>query len=140
MQKSFARIAGKAAGIAAAAQGALIAAHVKAQALTGEELFGGAGSTTGGTDFAAAAGLGSGDLTDTIASIIRTALGFLGVVAVVITLYGGFLWMTSAGNDDKVKSAKKVMISGIIGLVIILSAFALANFVITQLSGATAGA
>ncbi|OGL67010.1 hypothetical protein A2856_00790 [Candidatus Uhrbacteria bacterium RIFCSPHIGHO2_01_FULL_63_20] len=128
------KLAGRAVGLAAAAQTFALAKFVHAQALTGEDLFGGQGQ-----EFGSAAGLGTGDLTTTIAAIIRTALGFLGVIAVVITLYGGFLWMTSAGNDDKVKQAKKIMISGVIGLVIILSAFALASFVITQISTATAG-
>jgi len=107
-------------------------------ALTADELFGG-GSTGTGSDFAGDAGLGNADLVDTISAIIRVALGFLGVIAVVIILLGGFKWMTSAGNDDKVKDAKKLIVSGIIGLVIVLSAYAIASFVIVQISGVTAG-
>ena len=105
-------------------------------ALTADELFGGKGAT--GSAFAGNAGLGTANLTDTIASIIRVALGFLGVIAVVIILLGGFKWMTAAGNDDKVKDAKKLIISGIIGLVIVLSAYAIASFVITQITSVTA--
>ena len=113
---------------------AAAASHLGTGALTGEELFGGEAE-----EFAAQAGLGAGDLTETIAALIRTALGFLGIVAVIIVLFGGFKWMTAGGNEDKVTEAKKLMISGVIGLVIVLSAFALAQFVITQLSQATAG-
>ena len=116
---------------------ALMGVHnVKAQALTTDELFG--GSTTG-DEFASTAGLGEADLVDTIGSIIRVALGFLGVIAVVIILLGGFKWMTAAGNDDKVKEAKRLIFSGIVGLVIILSAYAIASFVINSLVTATAG-
>lgn len=107
-----------------------------AQALTADELFG--GSVTG-DEFASTAGLGEADLVDTIASIIRIALGFLGVIAVVIILLGGFKWMTAGGNDDKVGEAKKLIFSGIIGLVIIISAFAIASFVINSIINATAG-
>ncbi len=109
--------------------------NVSAAALGAQDYFGGADKT--GTDFAATAGLGEADLVDTIAQIIRVAMGFLGVIAVVIILLGGFKWMTAGGNEDKVKKAKQLIFSGIIGLVIILSAFAIASFVIEQISGAT---
>lgn len=110
---------------------------VSAQALTADELFG--GEAGGDAAFATTAGLGEADLIDTIASIIRIALGFLGVIAVVIILLGGFKWMTAGGNDDKVKEAKKLIFSGIIGLVIIISAYAIATFVIDSIIDATAG-
>lgn len=82
-------------------------------------------------------GLGNQDPRETAANIIRVGLGVLGIVAVIIVLYGGVLWMTAAGNDERVGTAKKVLFSGLIGLIIILSAFALTQFVINQLLGAT---
>ncbi len=106
----------------------------QATALTADELF---GDSTSGASFAAASGLGDAVLTDTIAQIIRIALGFLGVIAVVIILLGGFKWMTAGGNDEKVKSAKKLIFSGIIGLVIVISAYAIASFVIDSIIDAT---
>ena len=42
------------------------------------------------------------DLKEIIANIINIALGFLGVLAVIFILYGGFLWMTAAGNEEQV--------------------------------------
>lgn len=92
-----------------------------------------------GQDFGDATGLGQGDLTATIGQLIRVALGFLGVVAVVIILLGGFKWMTAGGSDEKVGEAKKLIIAGIIGLAIILSAYAIASFVISSIVGAAAG-
>ncbi|MBI5728241.1 MAG: hypothetical protein HY984_00630, partial [Candidatus Magasanikbacteria bacterium] len=83
------------------------------------------------------AGLGGEDLRVTIAKIIRAALAFLGVVAVGIILYGGFVYMTSGGNEDKVGEARKIIVNGTIGLVIILSAFSIAQFILRQLSEAT---
>jgi len=59
------------------------------------------------------------------------------VVAVVIILIGGFKWMTAGGNDDQVGEARKWIFSGIIGLAIILSAWAIAIFVLDKLSDAT---
>lgn len=74
------------------------------------------------------------DVKGTIAKIINIILGFLGVIAVIIILAGGFKWMTAGGNEDKVGEARKMIIQGVIGLVIIFAAWAIASFVVTQLS------
>jgi len=98
-------------------------------------------TTTGtldlGVRYAKDTGLGNDDIRSTVASIIRVAMGLLGIVAVVIILIGGFTWMTAGGNDEKVGEAKKWIFSGIIGLAIILSAYALTEFVMKSLVDAT---
>src|SRR3989339_1193051 len=76
-------------------------------------------------------------LIGTIARIIYILLGFLGVLAVILVLWGGFKWMTAAGDEAKIGEAKKLMGAGVIGLVIILAAFAIASFVVNQLTDAT---
>lgn len=81
--------------------------------------------------------LGSGDIRQTAARIINVALGFLGIIAVIIVLIGGFKYMISGGEDQKVTEAKQLIISGIIGLAIILSAWAITSFVISRLLTAT---
>ena len=98
---------------------------VHAQQLETEDFFGGQ------------AGLGEADLKETAAGLIRVALGFLGIIAVIIVLLGGFKWMTAGGNDEKVSEAKRLLISGIIGLAIIISAWAITTFVITSLLDAS---
>ena len=90
-----------------------------------------------GKEIGSYAGLGTKDLRITVAQIIRVAMGLLGIVAVVIVLIGGFTWMTAGGNEEKVGEAKKWIFAGIIGLAIILSAYAIANFVISKLVEAT---
>jgi len=92
-----------------------------------------------GLEYPAGTGLTSQDLRITIAHIIKVAMGLLGIVAVVIILIGGFTWMTAGGNTEKVDQAKSWIFAGIIGLAIILSAYAIASFVITQLVTATNG-
>ncbi len=91
-----------------------------------------------GLTYGADTGLGNTDIRTTIAKIIKTAMSLLGIVATVIVLIGGFKWMTAGGNDDQVGEAKKWIFSGVIGLAIILSAYALSSFVINQLLAATA--
>ena len=113
-----------------------IGADANAQALTSDQFF---GTATDGDSFASTAGLGSGDLTTTVGSIIRVIIGFLGIVAVIIILIGGFKWMIAGGNTDKVGEARKYIFAGITGLVIVLSAYAIASFVIEQITGAIAG-
>lgn len=81
--------------------------------------------------------LGSGDIRQTAARIINVALGFLGIIAVVIVLLGGFKYMTAGGNEEKTSEARKLIVSGIIGLAIILSAWAITSFVISRLVTAT---
>ena len=77
------------------------------------------------------------DVRVTVARIIRVAMSLLGIVAVVIILIGGFKWMTAGGNDDQVAEARKIIIAGVVGLAVILSSYAIANFVIDQLASAT---
>lgn len=87
-----------------------------------------------------AAGFGSeDDLTIIVAKLIRTALTFLGVISVVIVMYGGFVWMTAGGSAEKVDRAKRILINGVIGMVIILMSWAITTFIITALVGATGG-
>lgn len=72
-----------------------------------------------------------------ISQILNIIFGFLGVIAVLIILWGGFVWMTAQGEQDKVDKAKKMIYAGIIGLVIIFAAYAIATFVIGNLSAIT---
>jgi hypothetical protein len=81
-------------------------------------------------------GLGTQDIRVVVGRIINVALGMLGIVAVVIVLIGGFKWMTAGGEQGKVDEARKWISSGIIGLAIILSAYAIAQFVIDSLQTA----
>lgn len=89
------------------------------------------------TTFTNETGLGDADLQVTIGALIKTVIRFLGIIAVVVVLYGGFKWMTASGNDEKVAEAKRVLIAGLIGLAIVLTALAITNFVIGQILDAT---
>ena len=62
--------------------------------------------------------------------VVKYLMTFLGIIAVVVILLGGFKWMTAAGNEDKVAEAKKLIIAGVIGLIIVLCAYAIVNFVV----------
>ena len=82
-------------------------------------------------------GLSQTDIRITIARIIRVAMSLIGIVMVVLVIYGGFLWMTAGGNDDQIGTAKKIITAAVIGLAIVLSAWAITNFIIDNLVNAT---
>jgi hypothetical protein len=88
-------------------------------------------------DIQSRTGFGNQDPRSTAANIINIILGFLGILAVVLILFGGFKWMTAAGNDDKIGEAKKLLVAGVVGLIIILAAYALAAFVLDAVFRAT---
>ncbi|MEK7211476.1 MAG: pilin, partial [Patescibacteria group bacterium] len=80
--------------------------------------------------------LGGGDIRVTIAKILNAGFGFLGVAMLAIVVYSGFLYMTSGGDPQKTAKARKWLTNSVIGLVIILSAFAITNFVLRSLNEA----
>jgi hypothetical protein len=71
------------------------------------------------------------------AKLINTALSFLGVIFLVLMIYGGFTWMTARGNDQAVDKAKDIIIAAVIGMVIVVSAYAITYFVVEQLGAGT---
>jgi len=77
--------------------------------------------------------LPTGDVRVVIARIINVAMGFLGIIAVLIILWGGFTWMTAGGDEGKVDEAKKIITAGVIGLIIVILSYAIARFVVTSL-------
>lgn len=81
-------------------------------------------------------GLGDEDLTTTLGTFINIGLGLLGIVFLVLTLYAGWLWMTAAGDSKATGKAKDILITAVVGLVILLSAYAISNFVIDNVTSA----
>lgn len=74
------------------------------------------------------------DIRIRVIKIINTVLTLLGIITVIIILYGGFRWMTSAGNEEAVKDAKNILKNGVIGLIIIAFAWSVTRFVLIRLS------
>lgn len=70
-----------------------------------------------------------------IGKIISAALGIVGSLALAIFIYGGFTWTISAGNDDKIKKGKDMIIWATFGLAVIFASYALVSFVIDAVVG-----
>jgi hypothetical protein len=89
----------------------------------------------GMANFQQETGLTNQELPVIIGRIVRIVLGFLGLIAVIIIITGGFIWLTSGGNPEKINQAKKIIISGLIGLAIIVFSYAIASFILNILWG-----
>ena len=60
-------------------------------------------------------------------------LGFIGSIALLVFIYGGVMFLISAGNSEKVQQAKQIIIGAVIGLVIVFASYAIIQFVFTAL-------
>ncbi|MFH1286388.1 MAG: hypothetical protein ABII02_01395 [Candidatus Magasanikbacteria bacterium] len=76
---------------------------------------------------------GGQDIRIIVAQIIRAVLGLLGLLTVIIMLYGGYTIMTSGGQEDKITRGKKILVNATIGLAIIFTSFAIVQFIMNAL-------
>lgn len=68
-----------------------------------------------------------------VGGIISIVLGFVGVIFLGLTLYGGLIWMIARGNEQEIEKAKKLIESAVIGLAIVFAAYAITYFVTSRL-------
>jgi FMN-dependent NADH-azoreductase len=80
----------------------------------------------------------SQSLSDLIANVIRVLLIFAGVIAIVFVIIGGYQYIVSGGNEETAEKGKKTLINAIIGIVVIVLAYAIIN-VIVNLVGSSSG-
>lgn len=66
-----------------------------------------------------------------IGNVIMALLSFVGVIFLILIIYGALTWMTAEGNDEKVKKAKAIITDSIIGLGVTLSAYAITYFLVS---------
>lgn len=106
------------------------------------QVTGGSGGGISGTSGSSGGGglpnpLGEGlkDPREVIGNIIKAILGIVGSLALAVFIYGGFMWITSAGNEDKIKRGKDMIIWASFGLAVIFASYALVNFVISAVAG-----
>ncbi len=95
--------------------------------------------TTAFADFKTKSGMDGKEssLVAIIGNVVRIVLVLVGIIVLVIIVYAGFLWMTAGGNEDQVKKAKQWLINAVVGLALIMAAYAISSFVVTNLSSAT---
>ena len=100
----------------------------------------------GAADFVLAANpeltnpLNVNDPREIIGNVIKAILGIVGSLALAMFILGGFTWVTSAGNDEKVKKGKEMITWAALGLVVIFLSYALVTFVIGAITSGSGNA
>lgn len=92
-----------------------------------------------GINYNEPSGLGAQDIRITIAKIIGAGLGFLGIVFILIIITAGVYYFLNKQDTEKVEKAKKIIISAVIGLIIVLSAYTIVNFIVSAIIGEQQG-
>jgi len=70
-----------------------------------------------------------------IGTVIKAFLGIIGAIGLILFVYGGFIWLTSRGNTQKIDAGKKILVWTTIGIILVLSSYILIDFVIYALVG-----
>ena len=74
-----------------------------------------------------------------IGQIVDPSLGVVGSLALLMFVYGGFMWMLAAGNSERVEKGKNILFWATVGLVVIFTSYVIVHFVIFELVGAPSG-
>ncbi|GEM_PF-570540 len=74
-----------------------------------------------------------------VGNIIGTALSIVSVVFFILMIFAGFLWMTAHGKEDQEKKARDTIFAAIIGIIIILAAYAITNLVFSSVKAGSGG-
>ncbi len=78
---------------------------------------------------------GTTDFMVLIGNTIKNVLGVVGALTLAVFVYGGYLWLTSAGNEDKVKEGSMAMLYAVVGIFIIFASYGILSLIFTQLTG-----
>ncbi|MFH1711861.1 MAG: hypothetical protein ABH846_01330 [Patescibacteria group bacterium] len=69
------------------------------------------------------------------ARIINPLFSLVGVIFLILIIYGGLLWMTGGGKEETLKKAKSILTNSLLGLVIVLLAYGLTRYIFLALAG-----
>ncbi len=81
----------------------------------------------------------SASLSTRIQLVVSVVLGLVAVVFFGLILYGGIIWMTARGKDEKVAEAKSILEAATIGLAVIGASYGIATFIISRLGTGETG-
>ena len=109
---------------------ALVSASCDAPATTQEALQCGS-SNSAGVPVSTAP---SGTINSTVANVVNILSIFVGIVAVIVIVVGGFRYVTSNGKQESVQGAKNTIMYAVIGLIIAALAQVIARFVLRKVT------
>ena len=73
--------------------------------------------------------LGTDDPNEVIGRVVKYIMGFVGTIALLTFMYGGILWLISAGREAYVDKGRDTMVWSAVGLVVVFSSYILIDFV-----------
>ena len=76
-----------------------------------------------------------GNLPSQLGRVINGGLAVIGIIFLILAIYGGFRILLSSGNTENVKKGRDTLIYAIIGMIVITLAYAITSFVFTQILG-----
>jgi hypothetical protein len=68
--------------------------------------------------------------TAVIGNVINIVLGLVGSLALIMFVYGGLIWITSAGNKERITTGRNTLVWAALGLVVIFSSYTVINFIL----------
>lgn len=71
--------------------------------------------------------------------IVTAALSVVGVIFLLLMVYGGYIWMMAKGDEAEAKKAQNIITMAVIGMVVVIAAYAVTKFVVEKLIGAAGG-
>ncbi|MBL7053809.1 hypothetical protein ISS06_01220 [Patescibacteria group bacterium] len=74
--------------------------------------------------------LGGKEIPEIVNNIIKSVMGIIGVLALVMFIYGGLLWMTSGGNPEKIKKGRGAIVWAVLGMAFIFFSYAALAFIL----------
>lgn len=83
-----------------------------------------------------ASGTSETTFAETIGIVIKAALSLVGAIFLALMVYAGFLWMTARGEEEPIIKAKKIITASIIGIVIVVGAYSLTDYIIVRIYSA----
>lgn len=78
-------------------------------------------------------------LAETLGGIVTVLLSLMGIFFMSLMVYAGYLWMTARGDETQIEKAQTIIRGSIIGLIIILASYSIANFVVPKILEKTTG-
>lgn len=98
-----------------------------------------AGAQIGGGGGGITNPIGCKEIGECIQKVVQYVLGIAGILALAGIVYGGFLYITAAGNQDRIEAGKNAVTYSVIGLVVIGFAYAIITFIFQALGGGGGG-
>jgi len=93
-----------------------------------------ASSLTNPISFCGASTTGQACVQLLIGNVIKTALGIVGSIALLMMTWGGFRWLTAMGNSERVEKGKDTLVWATLGLIVIFGAYAITDYIISHLA------